>query len=70
MQAPDPPPDPPSVSMGVEEGSNSGKSEATVKREAKRSIVVYVARELRDAMELCEVERLLNGLLLYFVSLS
>jgi hypothetical protein len=50
------PPPPPSVSKGVEEGSDSGMSEVMVKSEAKTSTVVYVVRELKDAMELCEVE--------------
>ena len=39
-------------SMGVEgEGSASGTLEVMVKRDAKKSIVVYVVSELRDCYE-------------------
>jgi hypothetical protein len=40
-------------SMGVEEeGSDSGTVEVMVKSDPKKSIVVYVVRELKDAMKL------------------
>jgi hypothetical protein len=46
------------LSMGVEEeGSDSGTEEVMVKSDPKKSIVVYVVRELKNAMKLCEVER-------------
>jgi hypothetical protein len=39
-------------SIGVEgEGSTSGTVEVMVKRETKKSIVVYMVRDLRDSYE-------------------
>jgi hypothetical protein len=56
------------ASIGVEgEGSGSGASEVMVKSEVKKSIVVYVVCESRDAVKLSEAERIVHALLLYLV---
>ena len=62
---------PPPASMGVEgSDSGSGALEVRVKSEVKKSIVVYVVRESKDAMKLCDAEKLVHAHLLYIVSMS
>ena len=66
-----PPEPPPPASMGVDGVvSCSGPLEVRVKSEVKESIVVYVVRELRDAVKLSEADRLLHAHLLYNVGLN